>query len=252
MLLPLERQERILSLLETHDKLLTHQVADELGASLATVRRDLAELAERGLVARTHGGIMRARLSLAQEPAFAAKAARMRREKAAIAARAAQDIPSGSTVILDAGTTIQEVARCLAGRAITVITLDLPAAQTLAVGETEVLLLGGRVRSNSFSITGPWTEAYLRDLHADVYLMGAHAVDERGVSNAGLEEAVVKRLAIRASTRTVLLADHTKFGVRAMAQVCPLGQVDQVITDRGAPDLTWVREAGPDVVLVDP
>lgn len=252
MLLPLERQERILSLLEIHDKLLTQQIADEVGASLATVRRDLTELSERGLVARTHGGIMRARLSLTQEPAFAAKAARMRREKAAIALRASQEIPNGATVILDAGTTMQEVARCLAGRPITAITLDLPAAQTLAVGETEVLLLGGRVRSNSFSITGPWTEAYLRDLHADVYLMGAHAVDERGVSNAGLEEAVVKRLAIAASARTVLLADHTKFGARAMAQVCPLDQVQQIITDAGAADLPWLRTAGPELVLAAP
>lgn len=250
MLLPLERQERILELLDTHEKLLTHELADRLGTSAATVRRDLTELAQRGLVARTHGGIVKARLSLAQEPAFAAKAARMRGEKAAIAERAAQEIQDGATIILDAGTTIQEVARHLAGRPITVITLDLPAAQTLAVGETEVLLLGGRVRSNSFSITGPWTEGYLRDLHADVFLMGAHAVDERGISNAGLEEAVVKRLAVEASTRTILLADHSKFGKRALTQVCALDQVGQIITDEGAAHLSWLRDAGPELVLV--
>ncbi len=250
MLLPLERQERILDLLETQDKLLTQEIVDALGMSPATVRRDLTDLTERGLVLRTHGGIMKTRPSLAQEPAFAAKAARMRSEKAAIAERAAQEIQDGATVILDSGTTIQEVAARLAGRRITAITLDLPAAQTLAVGETEVLLLGGRVRSNSFSITGPWTEQYLRDLHADVFLMGAHAVDERGISNAGLEEAVVKRLAVEASSRTVLLADHTKFGARALAQVCALDQVQVIITDKGAAPLQWLRDAGADLVLV--
>ena len=249
-LLPIERQERILELLEHHQKLLTHELSEKLNTSAATIRRDLNELAEKGLVARTHGGIVKARLSMAEEPAYAAKAARMKAEKSAIAMRAAAEVHDGATVIMDSGTTIQEVAKYLAGRHITVIALDLPAAQTLAIGETEVLLVGGRVRSHSFSVTGHWAEQNLQNLHADLFLMGAHAVDERGVSNAGLEEAVIKQTAIRSSNRTVLLADHSKFGERALIQVCELSQVDTIISDQGMGQFAWLQDAVPDLILV--
>ena len=249
-MLPLDRQTRILDLIEVHETLLTQEIADKVGVSGATIRRDLQELAARGLLARTHGGAVRLQRSLTQEPAFAAKSARMQTEKMAIADYAAAQIQDGSTVIFDAGTTILAVAQRLAGRPLTAIALDLPAAQALAVGATEVLLLGGRVRSNSFSITGPWTEEQLRSLRADVFMMGAHAVDERGISNAVIEEATVKRLAVEVSHKTMLLADHTKFGWRAMTQVCALDQVQQVVTDKGSRKLEWLKDSGMNVAFV--
>jgi len=133
-MLPLERQTRILDLLETHEKLLTQEIIDRVGVSGATVRRDMQDLAERGLIARTHGGAMRLQRSLTLEPAFATKSVRMQREKVAIAEYAAAQIQDGSTLIFDAGTTILEVARRVAGRPLTAIALDLPTAQMLAVG----------------------------------------------------------------------------------------------------------------------
>jgi DeoR/GlpR family transcriptional regulator of sugar metabolism len=249
MSLPLERQERILALLDEKDALLTQQIADEVGISLATVRRDLQELGQRGLIARTHGGAMRSQRSLTQEPAFASKSARMREEKIRIAHHVAPLVDEGSTVILDAGTTTLEVARLLAGRRLMVIALDLPAAQELAQGQTEVLLCGGRVRSNSFSLIGPWAEQHLRDLRADLFIMGAHTVDERGVSNAGLEESVVKSLAIRASSKTILVADNTKFGQRALTQVCSPSEIDLLVTDKRNTK-AWLEECFREVVRV--
>ncbi|GAA4018061.1 DeoR/GlpR family DNA-binding transcription regulator [Deinococcus rubellus] len=249
-MLPLERQTRILNLMDEHETLLTQEIAEKVGVSEATIRRDLQGLAERGLVSRTHGGAMRLERNIARETAFATKSTRMPAEKMAIADYAASQVPNGSTVIFDAGTTILEVARRLAGRPITAITLDLPAAQVLAVGETEVLLLGGRVRSNSFSITGPWAEEQLRNLRADQFLMGAHAVDERGVSNAVIEEAMIKRLAVEASHSTTLLADHTKFGWRAMTQVCGLERIKRVVSDRQTRKFEWLKDAGLTLNLV--
>lgn len=249
-MLPLERQTRILELMDAHETLLTQELAEKVGVSEATIRRDLQGLADRGLLARTHGGAMRLQRNLAQEPAFATKSVRMPAEKVAIAEYAASQVPDGATVIFDAGTTILEVARRLAGRPLTAITLDLPAAQELAVGSTEVLLLGGRVRSNSFSITGPWTEEHLRNLRADVFLMGAHAVDPRGISNAVIEEAMVKRLAVEASQTTMLLADHSKFGWRAMTQVCGLEQITRIVSDRRTRKIEWLRDAGVNLSVV--
>lgn len=239
-----------MALMDAHETLLTQEIAEKVGVSEATIRRDLQGLAERGLLSRTHGGAMRLERNIAREPAFAAKSVRMPAEKMAIADYAASQVPDGSTVIFDAGTTILEVARRLAGRPITAITLDLPAAQALAVGETEVLLLGGRVRSNSFSITGPWTEEHLRNLRADLFLMGAHAVDERGISNAVIEEAVVKRLAVEACHSTMLLADHTKFGWRAMTQVCGLDRIGRLVSDRRTRKYEWLKDVGVNLSVV--
>lgn len=249
-MLPLERHTRILELMDLHETLLTQEIAEKVGVSGATIRRDLQDLSDRGLLARTHGGAIRVQRSIAQEPAFAAKSVRMQTEKMAIADYVAAHVRDGSTLIFDAGTTILEVARRVAGRPFTAIALDLPGAQALAVGATEVLLLGGRVRSNSFSITGPWAEEQLRDLRADVFLMGAHAVDERGVSNAVIEEAMVKKLAAEVSHKTIVLADHSKFGWRAMTQVCALDQVQQIVTDRGSRKLTWLQESGVELTIV--
>lgn len=249
-MLPLERHTRILELMDLHETLLTQEIAGKVGVSGATIRRDLQALSDRGLLSRTHGGAIRIQRSVAQEPAFAVKSVRMQTEKMAIAEYVATYVQDGSTLIFDAGTTILEVARRVAGRPFTAIALDLPGAQALAVGATEVLLLGGRVRSNSFSITGPWTEEQLRNLRADVFLMGAHAVDERGVSNAVIEEAMVKKLAVEVSHKTIVLADHSKFGWRAMTQVCALDHVQQIVTDRGSRKLTWLKESGVELTIV--
>src|SRR6476469_6794933 len=105
-MLPLERQTRILDLMDAHETLLTQEIAEKVGVSEATIRRDLQGLAERGLVSRTHGGAMRLERNIAREPAFATKSVRMPAEKMAIADYAASQVPDGATVIFDAGTTI--------------------------------------------------------------------------------------------------------------------------------------------------
>jgi len=158
-------------------------------------------------------------------------------EKECIAARAADLVPEGATVIVDSGTTALAVARRLAGRRLTVVCLDLPTA--LAVSEQdgpEVWIPGGRVRNGLFSLVGPWIERELGSIHADLFLLGADAVNLDGVTNSTVEEAEVKRLALRAARHTILLADHTKFGRRAMALVCRLEELAGVVTDTGVAD----------------
>ncbi len=237
-----ERQRRILSLLGAEGGLRTYELAKRLGVSEATVRRDLADLAKRGLVERTHGGALPLRMGAAAEPPFDLKARRKVAEKERIAARAAALVPERATVIIDSGTTALMLARKLVDRRITVIALDLMVAEELARGEPEVWLIGGRARNGLFSLVGPWAEAMLAEVHADMFFLGADAVDEEAVTNATVEEAAVKRRAVAAAEATYLIADHSKFGRRALAKVVGLERLAGVITDKKSAPLTGALE----------
>lgn len=230
--LPIERRQRILHLLETRGGLRTAELQRAVGASMATIRRDLNDLAAQNLIERTHGGALPRARGTAHEPPFSVKSALMREEKERIAKAAARLVSPGSTIILDSGSTVLALARELAGQRITVIALDLPAAQAAAVGQTEVLQVGGRVRNGLYSLVGPWAEDTLRGLHGDLFFLGADAVDDDEVTNSTVDEAAVKRLAIGAAREVILLADHSKFGRRALAQVCRLDELSAVVTDR--------------------
>ncbi|MBM3471289.1 MAG: DeoR/GlpR transcriptional regulator [Armatimonadetes bacterium] len=249
--LPAERRQRILQLLEARGGLRTADLQQAIGVSVATIRRDLSDLAEQNLIERTHGGALQRALGTAHEPPFSVKSALMREEKERIAKGAARLVSPGSTIILDSGSTALALARQLAGQRITVIALDLPAAQAAAAGQTEVLLAGGRVRNGLYSLVGPWTEETMRGLHGDLFFMGADAVDDDEVSNSTVDEAAVKRLAIRAAREVILLADHSKFGRKALAQVCRLDELSVLVTDRGiGPREAVLRERVRKVVIV--
>lgn len=231
--LPAERRQRILQLLEARGGLRTAELHQAIGTSIATIRRDLNDLAEQKLLERTHGGALPRTLGTTHEPPFSVKSALMREEKERIARGAARLVSPGSTVILDSGSTVLALARQIAGKRITVIALDLPTAQAAADGHTEVLQIGGRVRNGLYSLVGPWAEDTLRGLHGDLFFLGADAVDDDEVTNSTVDEAAVKRLAIRAAREVILLADHSKFGRRALAQVCRLEELSAVVTDEG-------------------
>ncbi len=232
-----ERLERIVQMLSLRGGLRTVDLADALNVSTATIRRDLDELAARGIVDRTHGGAVLGHGGTGREAPYEEKAQRMQPEKARIAERAASLVTDGATIVLDSGTTVLELARRLAGRPITAIALDLPSASALSAEEgVEVWTPGGHVRNGLFSLVGPWTEQTLRSLSVDLFFMGADAVDHEGVSNSTVEEAQVKRLALASARTSVLLVDSTKFGRRSFVRVCPLDSVATVITDAGARD----------------
>ncbi|MGC8904156.1 DeoR/GlpR family DNA-binding transcription regulator [Thermus sp.] len=233
MPLAAERRDRLLALLRNHGALSTRELAERLGVSEATVRRDLAFLAKRGLLRREHGGA----LLPEAEPPYAEKLQRNQGAKEAIAQRAAALVPDGATVVLDSGTTALALARLLAGRPLRAVALDLPVAQALAQGRTEVLLPGGSVRNGFFSLVGSWTEELLGRLRADLFFLGADAFDLEGVTNHTFEEAAVKRKAMEVSRKTVLLTDGSKWGKRAPAFVAPLEALDLVVTDLKDPAL---------------
>lgn len=227
MRIPEQRRQELYRILRSAGALSTRELARQLGVSEATVRRDLAQLAKQGLLQRSYGGALLPR----EEPPYHLKVKQNLEVKQAIARKASSLIRDGETIILDSGTTILALAHLLGGRPIRAITLDLPVAQALAKGTTEVFVVGGRVRNGFYSLVGPWVEELLSRVRADIFLMGADAFDQEGVTNYTFEEASIKRLAMRLARRRILLADATKWGRRAPAFVAPWEEIDLVITD---------------------
>lgn len=213
------------------------ELASATGASEMTVRRDLDQLASRGVLRRVHGGAVPAAPS-GIEPPFAARATAAIAAKRAIAAAAAELIRDGETIVLDSGTTALELARLLHGRAVTVMPLSLHAAAELADDpDVRLLLPGGEPRPGEQALVGPLTVASLRALRFDVAVLSPCAFGlDAGLMAFDLGDAEVKRTALDVAARAIVLADGAKWHRAALAHVCPADRADVVITDPGAPE----------------
>lgn len=231
-----ERQKALIALLKQDGALRTKDLARELGASEATIRRDLKVLSERGELHREHGGA----LLPEREPPYSIKIGKNQAVKEAIARRALQHVKEGMTLILDSGTTTLALARLLSGLRVRVFALDLVVAQTLARGHTEVWLPGGQVRNGFYSLASQWAVDGLAQIKADLFFLGADAFDLYEVTNHTLEEAFVKQKALAVADHTILLADSSKFGHKAVARVTPLSALYRVVTDLEHPTLVQV------------
>lgn len=218
-----------------------------------TVRRDLEALERDGVLKRVHGGAISA-ASTSYEPPFVVRASRHVEAKERIGRAAAGLLSEGETVVLDVGTTTLEVARALGGRRnITVLTPSLRAAQLLADDPgIRLMLTGGVVRAGELSLVGDLAEQAFRDLRFDTFVMGVGGIDAgAGLTEFNLDDARVKRTALASVRRRVVVADSSKLGRIAFARICPLEEIDVLVTDRegGPDDLDPVRAADVEVVL---
>ena len=224
------------------------RVADlvsELAVSDMTIRRDIEQLARRGLLERVHGGAvaighvgMPALPPSTDEPGFLAKSALMQSAKRAIAAQAAELVDPGAAIALSAGTTTVELARQLRHVPdLTIVTNSIPAAQLLAdtaeaAGQT-VVLTGG-TRTPSEALVGPIADGALRGLHVDLLFLGVHGLDERaGLTTPNLVEAETNRALIDAARTVCVTADSSKWGVVGLGTIVGLDRVDILVTDTG-------------------
>ncbi len=225
-----------------------------LGASAASIRRDLRRLQQAGLLTRTHGGAM-SNVAAAFEPSLAEKEDRFQPEKAAIARVAAGLIEDGDTVLLDSGSTTFEIARLLRQRReVTVVTNAINIARELASADVEVILTGGSLRGKTLSLVGPIAGATLEVLHVDKLFLATNGVDvKKGLTTPNLAEAQAKKAMVDSAREVILVADHSKFGRVAFGQFCPLNRLDRVITDRapGAEFLTALGECGVELLLAE-
>lgn len=249
---PHRRWAALLDLVGRDGRIEVLSAAEELGVSAATIRRDLDELAGRNLLARTRGGAVPA--EVAYQLPLRYKAVRSAAAKARIGLAAAALVPPGSVVGISGGTTTSEVARALAARhpahlvtgddvtepgdagRVTVVTNALNIAAELAVRRTvKLVVTGGVARQDSYELIGPFAQDTMQRLHLDIAVLGADGVDPAGgVTSQHEGEAAVTGLMATRADRVVVVADATKLGRVAFAQVCSIAAVDTVVTDSAA------------------
>jgi DeoR/GlpR family transcriptional regulator of sugar metabolism len=231
------RHQHILQSLEQHSEVQVSTLAEELGCSEMTVRRDLEALESIGGLRRVHGGAVRRYLS-AEEAPYGIRALENFEAKAAIGAAVADLLAEGETVILDGGSTAMEVARALRDRRLTVMPLAIrPVFELDGRPAIKLLLPGGEVRPGELSLIGSLTESAFSELRFDTFVMGVCGIDSKaGVTTHLLAEAAVKRAAAGTSRRVIAVADASKIGQVAFGHVCDLSDLDVLVTDATADD----------------
>ncbi len=242
-----ERLSTILEQLAGDGSVEVAGLADRLGASVATVRRDLQLLERQRMLERTHGGAV-ARGVMYELP-LRYKASRHQDEKGRIAAEAASRVADGAVIGFTGGTTTTEVARRVVDRrGITVVTNALNIAGELAIRtDLKLVVTGGTVRPESYELVGPVAEEALGRLNLDIAFVGVDGIEvASGLTTHHEVEAHTNGTMIARARRVVVVTDSSKLGRVAFAQICPIDRVDEVITDGGAgPEpIRRLREAG--------
>jgi DeoR/GlpR family transcriptional regulator of sugar metabolism len=251
-----QRQAAILDLVRSSGGARVTDLAAEFKVSDMTIRRDLEALADRGLLAKVHGGATAGLPGSTHEPGFAAKSVRQQAEKAAIAAAAATMVSPGTAIALSAGTTTAELARRLADvPELTVVTNSIPVADVFyrSGRSDQTVVLTGGVRTPSDALVGPVAVTAIRSLHLDVVFLGVHGMSERaGFTTPNLTESETDRALIDAADRLVVLADHTKWETVGISSIAALAEAHTLVTDAGLaePALATLTEHIVNLVVV--
>ncbi len=253
-MLPTERESRILALLTGTQGRSVHELAEALAVSMATLRRDLADMERRHLLTRVHGG---ATLTPARrvEPLFAAKETENREAKERIARAALALVEEHDTIYLDGGSTVLMLARLLPPhRDLTVVTNSLMAASALMEAGHRLILVGGEYRALARTLVGPLTAHVIRALNVNRAFMGTIGLTvAEGMTTTDTNEAFTKEQIMKRATQVILLADHTKIGVPSFTCSGRIEDIDTLITDQIGDSFREALEGhGVEVILAGP
>ena len=218
------------------------EVAQRLGVSDMTVRRDLGDLEREGRLSRTHGGAVRMAPAPAtaepalEEPTFESRLHKNAAAKRAIAAAAAIAGQGARTMALDVGTTTFWLAGLIAERRqAKIFTNSLRIAARLGEGRAEVYVPGGRLRGDEMSICGPTAIAQFEALWFDVAFLGVAGLTAEGAYDYSFDDAEMKRVYLSRATRKIALCDGSKFGAKSLVRIAPLSHFDALITEAAPP-----------------
>jgi DeoR/GlpR family transcriptional regulator of sugar metabolism len=227
-----ERHALILSEVRRSASIRISKLARRIGVAGETIRRDLIELGDAGLINRTYGG---ATISLVtSEPVISERGLTLIEERARVGRGAASLVERGQIVMIDGGSTTYEVARNLSQlkRDLTIITNSTGVASVAGANPTfRVLLCPGTYDSREGSVMGEDTVEFVRRYNADVAIIGASGLSADGPSDMISGAAAVKRAMISRSLSTVLVVTHDKFGRSSLERICGLDDIADIVTD---------------------
>ena len=231
-----ERKDEIIRILSNADYVTVDEFSRQLGVSKVTIRSDLSELEQRGLLFRTHGGAMipehgNVRVISNTLKEFAA-------EKKRIAKAASSLIENGSTVIIDSGSTTVNMVNYLSGKEITMVTNSLLAVDVAKQDPSiEVIMLGGSLRRSSMGFIGPMSNLAVSQIHADVMFLGSSGYTNDCIYCTNLVEGEIKKEMMKVSDKVVFLADSSKYGKKAFSSHSIWDDIDVFVTDSIEPSL---------------
>ena len=232
------RQLQLLEEVRQRQSASVEQLADTLGVTLQTVRRDVQRLAEQGLVMRFHGGV-RMPNSTVENLAHTQRETLHAEGKARIARAVAAQVPHGCSLILNIGTTTEAIARALLHhRGLRVLTNNLNVAAILSGNpDCEVIVAGGVVRPRDRGIVGEAAVDFIRQFRVDIALIGISGIESDGtLRDFDYREVKVAQTIIEHAREVWLAADHSKFNRPAMVQLATLEQIDRLFTDAAPPE----------------
>lgn len=247
-----ERHDRIMAELAKRGAIGVQELAELLGTSSATVRRDIAELDEKSTLLRTHGGA--ALRDRREEASYGAKVMAYMPEKRRIGAHAASLLEPRLTIGCGGGTTVMQMIRSMKRMSLHVVTNAVNVAlELLDTEDIDVMLTGGVMRKRTAELVGHVHDRSLRDINLDLAIIGADGIHPKhGLTTYDSEEAYANRVLISRARAVWILADHSKADQVRPAVIEEIGAVDMLITDNGAPTdfVDAIRAAGVNVVTV--
>jgi len=254
-LLKEERQQLIQDAVQARRQVTVAQLSSRFDVSDVTIRRDLREMAEQGVLRRAHGGAV-AVTPASIEPPVVHRMTQMEMCKKSIGQVAATLVPDGSSVFIGSGSTTAHVARHLVDhKDLTVITNAINIASALvAADDVTVVVTGGMMRNSELSLIGHIAEQSLREVRVDQVIMGIPAISlEAGLTSGYLPEVMTDRAIIEMASQLIIVADHTKFDKITSAYVAPVERITTLVTDSKAASgiITHLEKMGITVVVAN-
>ncbi|MDD2978684.1 MAG: DeoR/GlpR family DNA-binding transcription regulator [Hespellia sp.] len=228
-MLAAERHEKILEIVQNKGSVLVEELAQNLGVSTMTIRRDLEKLQASGRISRCHGGAV-----ANHEEDYAKKQVSHNEDKRKLAAIAAALVGRSASVYLDAGTTTYEIAKFLKQREdLMIVTNDLEIARVINEGKPELMVCGGFVQKSTGSMWGSYSAQMMKNIVVDVGFFGAATINDRfQVLTPTANKAFLKRMVAENCQQSYLVVDDSKFSRQAMNVINDLSDYSAVITNR--------------------
>lgn len=264
LMLIAERQSRLRDILSRRGMCDLDTLAAELNVSQSTVRRDIEMLEQSGIVERTHGGVIwigdrTSTFSQSNAPATGPYAFHQRMNyradaKHRIAQAAARLVQPGQTILIDGGTTTFYLAQELLGRPLQIVTNSLPIANLFLNDEhVELVLTGGAMYPRHGVLLGPMVESMLESIHTKTLFLSVAGIHGGTLYNQNMLLVQAEQRMMEQAQEVVLLADSGKFGQQALSRLCPLSEIDVVVSDDAlAPNhRDAIRAAGCQLILAE-